>query len=158
MVSFEGFCCESCNRSSEAVTSTVPWQFSGWLFNGVLAVQVFACAALPWPQKAQPRGMRRWSLRSPSCATSGYPAPTSHDASGSPRVPVAIGNHWQWSCVRGSPLMPFMCAANALVWRSDSSPPSRPPKVVFVLWVVFTGKRLLEDSGSKHVLAKLLAC
>lgn len=141
MVSFEGFCCESRYRSSEAVTSTIPWQFSGSLFNGVLAAQVFARAALPGPQKAQPRGMRALIIKARPVQPVGIQLTTSHDASGFPRVPVAIGNRWQWSCVRGSPLMPFMCAASALVWRSDRSPPSRPPKVVFVLWVVFTGKR-----------------
>lgn len=49
--------------------------------------------------------------------------------------------------------MPFMCAADALVQRSDGGPPPRPPKVVFVLWVVFTGT--LEDRTLKQELAFL---
>lgn len=81
------------------------------------------------------------SLRSQSCATSGHPAlRVTWQVRGSPWVPVANGNGGQWSCRGVSPLIPFMHAANALVRRSDGRSPPRPPRVVFVLGVVFLAK------------------
>lgn len=141
MVSFEGFRYKSCYRSWEAVTSTVPWQFSGSLFNGVFTVQVFACAAHPGPQKAQPRGMRRWSLRSPSCATSGHPA---HYITWCVRLSPSARCHWQpltmKLCKGVSPNAIHVCSqCSCLMLIQQPSFPD-PPRLFLFSWLFLQEK------------------
>lgn len=96
--------------------------------------------------------MRLRSLRSESCTNSGHPAlRITWSVSGSPQVPVVIGNCWQWSGGSVPPLH-YSCVEPMLLSDAQTAaPPSTTPQGCFCSLACFYSEPTGETSSSKHV-------